>query len=102
MNATLIYFYRKTEAEIRESLGDCSITYSDLELVEDVRHGRVHVIKRGRWHGDVMVHTFTNLPEDEVPTFFTEVNKLSRIRHENVALFMGACLDYPNLAVVTR
>ena len=34
--------------------------------------------------------------------FFVKVFLLSMIRHENVMLFMGACLEPPNLAVVVR
>ena len=49
-----------------------------------------------------MVHTFPDVKETEVTRFWEEVAKLSMIRHENVALFMGACIEPPNLAVITR
>ena len=58
---------------------------------------------RGRWHGEVMIHTYPDvLPGDGVTHFWEEVSKLSMIRHENVALFMGACIEPPHLAVITR
>ena len=31
-----------------------------------------------------------------------QVSLLNSIRHENVILFMGACIEAPDLAVVTR
>ena len=59
-------------------------------------------IYRGKWHGDVMIHTFKDVTEAKLSEFWKEVSKLSMIRHENVALFMGACVELPHLAVVTR
>lgn len=57
---------------------------------------------RGRWHGDIMIHTRRRSATQDVDEFLKEVSVLSMIRHENVVLFMGACLEPPNLAVITR
>lgn len=57
---------------------------------------------RGRWHGDIMIHTRRRSTREDVEEFLKEVSVLSMIRHENVVLFMGACLEPPNLAVITR
>lgn len=62
----------------------------------------IPAVCRGRWHGDVMIHTYTDRTEGEVTEFLGEVSRMSILRHENIALFMGACLEEPNLAVVTR
>ena len=40
-----------------------------------------------------MIHTYHDLNEKEVKEFWDEVSKLSMIRHENIALFMGACIE---------
>jgi len=56
----------------------------------------------GRWHGDVLIHTYDNQTDVEVLEFLRDVSNLSRIRHESVCLFMGACLQSPNYAIVTR
>lgn len=34
--------------------------------------------------------------------FLADVTALTKIRHENIALFMGACLEPPNLLIVSR
>lgn len=58
---------------------------------------------RGRWHGDVLIYAYRqNTTDADVKDFLKDVAKLSRIRHENVCLFMGACLQPPNLVIVTR
>jgi len=56
----------------------------------------------GRWHGDVLIHTYDNQTDAEVLEFLRDVANLSRIRHESVCLFMGASLQPPNYAIVTR
>jgi len=56
----------------------------------------------GRWHGNVLIHTYDNHTDSEVLEFLRDVANLSRIRHESVCLFMGACLRSPNYAIVTR
>jgi len=56
----------------------------------------------GRWHGNVLIHTYDNQTDAEVLEFLRDVANLSRIRHESVCLFMGACLQSPNCAIVTR
>ncbi|XP_047740799.1 kinase suppressor of Ras 1-like [Hyalella azteca] len=58
-------------------------------------------IYRGRWHGDVMIHTFDGDDSAARQQFDRLVTVLALIRHENVELFMGACVKPPQLAVVT-
>ncbi|XP_074651324.1 uncharacterized protein LOC141906061 isoform X2 [Tubulanus polymorphus] len=89
------------KAELRECLGECSIPYQDLKFGDCVRVGRKRAIYKGHWHGEVMIHTYDDLTESETTSFWQEVAKLTMIRHENIALFMGACIDPPHLAVVT-
>ncbi|XP_064474500.1 kinase suppressor of Ras 2-like isoform X2 [Ornithodoros turicata] len=87
--------------DIKETLGEWCIPYSDLEFQEKLRHGRQSAIYRGRWHGEVLIYTFNQSREEEVSEFWEDVSKLSLIRHENIALFMGACVEPPHLAIIT-
>ncbi|XP_077989309.1 kinase suppressor of Ras 2-like [Glandiceps talaboti] len=84
---------------IRNKLQEWKINYEDLEFGQCIRKGKDAMIFRGRWHGDVVIHTYTS--EGDVGKFLEEVGVLSRIRHENIELFMGVCLEGPRLAVVT-
>ncbi|GAA53796.1 kinase suppressor of Ras 1 [Clonorchis sinensis] len=56
---------------------------------------------RGEWHGEVMVHLFDSLTREERIRFWQDVMRLTMTRHENIALFMGACAEPPNFAIVT-
>ena len=61
-------------------------------------------VYRGNWHGEVAIKRFS-IPDaspDQINRFKEEVAILKKTRHENLALFMGASLTVPNLAIVTR
>ncbi|OWF45989.1 kinase suppressor of Ras 2-like [Mizuhopecten yessoensis] len=76
------------------------IPYKDLELEELLKSGRTCSIYSGRWHGNVKIHHYGPLKKEESREFWNMVTKLHRVRHENIALFMGACVDPNHFAVV--
>ncbi|XP_071486124.1 uncharacterized protein [Diadema antillarum] len=84
----------------KESLSEWTIPHRDLVYGRLVETGKMGNTFKGRWHGEVLIQTrdSTSVKVDE---FLDEVSMLSMIRHENIALFMGACVDEGNLAVVT-
>lgn len=55
---------------------------------------------RGRWHGDVIIHRFEFRSVDEVNNFWTDVRSLSKLRHENLLLFMGIATDSPTYTII--
>ena len=61
-------------------------------------------VHQGNWHGDIAIK-FLNMEstEDEatLEAFRKEVATFRKTRHENLILFMGACMTPPNLAIVT-
>ncbi|XP_060083113.1 kinase suppressor of Ras 1-like [Ylistrum balloti] len=80
--------------------GEFLIPYKDLEHEELLKSGRTCSIYRGRWHGNVNIHHYGPLKKEESRDFWSMVTKLHRVRHENIALFMGACVDPNHFAVV--
>lgn len=86
------------------SLKEWDIPYDDLKLLEKIGNGRFGTVHRALWHGDVAVKV---LKEDYVAddstleAFKLEVATFKKTRHENVVLFMGACMKPPRLAIVT-
>ena len=61
---------------------------------------------RGNWHGDVAIKMLNMDPDMDnglqLQVFKLEVAMLRKTRHENLVLFMGACMKPPHLAIVTR
>lgn len=59
---------------------------------------------RGRWHGEVAVRLLEidGNNQEHLKLFKKEVMNYRQTRHENVVLFMGACMNPPDLAIITR
>jgi hypothetical protein len=54
--------------------------------------GHGHSVYNGKWHGDVVIHTFSMKKSDKraIESYFSNVKALMHIRHENIVSFMGA------------
>ncbi|BFF89805.1 kinase suppressor of Ras 1 [Drosophila madeirensis] len=86
------------------SLKEWDIPYGDLRLLERIGQGRFGTVHRALWHGDVAVKLLNeDYLQDEhmLETFRNEVANFKKTRHENLVLFMGACMNPPYLAIVT-
>ncbi|KAL3316786.1 hypothetical protein Ciccas_004565 [Cichlidogyrus casuarinus] len=91
----------KGQSMIHDTECDFNIPFVDIRLQECVLTGKYKQIHRGLWHGEITVHSFYNLTHSGVNNFWCEVKKMSSVRHENIALFMGASMEPPNFAIVT-
>ncbi|XP_067648176.1 kinase suppressor of Ras 2 [Eurosta solidaginis] len=86
------------------SLKEWDIPYGDLHLLESIGKGRFGTVHRALWHGDVAVKLLKeDYLDDEhmLEAFKLEVANFKKTRHENLVLFMGACMNPPHLAIVT-
>ena len=80
-----------------------NIPFESIRLAESIGKGRVSEVYRAYWHGEVALKRFfmPNANRLQVMKFKEEVSILKKTRHENLALFMGASLAPPNLAIIT-
>lgn len=86
------------------SLKEWDIPYDDLNIGTMIGRGRFGTVFRGNWHGDVAVKILKeDFLDDEhaIEAFKLEVAIFKNTRHENLVLFMGACMKPPRLAIVT-
>jgi hypothetical protein len=80
-----------------EKWSEWTVPASKIHLTNStVSSTHKEIIKRGYWHGSVWVHERSSESLEDVRSFVNEVNTLCKIRHENVQLFMGICLDLPD------
>lgn len=84
------------------------IPYHELEILEEIGTGTFcsDKVYKGYWHGDVAIKCLdvsdNHLEDSKVlDTFTQEVSTFRRTRHDNLVLFMGACMKPPHLAIVT-
>eukprot|EP00057_Strongylocentrotus_purpuratus_P029969 XP_780355.3 PREDICTED: serine/threonine-protein kinase B-raf [Strongylocentrotus purpuratus] len=83
----------------KEGLSEWTIPHANLKYGRCIEKGKLGSTYKGHWHGEVLIQTRYSKSTD-INDFLDEVAMLSKIRHENIALFMGACVEPGNLAVV--
>lgn len=80
------------------------IPFDELIIGDPIGDGRFGTVCRGYWHGDVAIKLLNmNYLDDEktLEQFKMEVATFRKTRHENLMLFMGACMKPPRLAIVS-
>ncbi|XP_021743030.1 serine/threonine-protein kinase EDR1-like isoform X4 [Chenopodium quinoa] len=82
-----------------------NIDFSELTVGTRVGIGFFGEVFRGIWNGtDVAIKLFLeqDLTSENMEDFCNEIAILSRLRHPNVILFLGACTKPPRLSMVTE
>ncbi|ESN96031.1 hypothetical protein HELRODRAFT_189079 [Helobdella robusta] len=86
-------------------LKEWNIPYNELKFNEFVGAGRFGTVHKGYWHGEVAIKELnwcTNTDDQiQLQAFKLEVTNLRKTRHENLVLFIGACMEPPKLAIIT-
>lgn len=78
----------------------------DLQFEDMLNRGSSCVVFKGKWRGcEVAIKQFkteysTGLKE--LSKFVKEMKVLAQVRHPNLLLLMGICVDLPNLCLVTE
>ncbi|XP_006469005.2 probable serine/threonine-protein kinase SIS8 isoform X1 [Citrus sinensis] len=82
-----------------------NIDFSELTVGTRVGIGFFGEVFRGIWNGtDVAIKVFLeqDLTAENMEDFCNEISILSRLRHPNVILFLGACTKPPRLSMITE
>ncbi|GKV17157.1 hypothetical protein SLEP1_g27693 [Rubroshorea leprosula] len=82
-----------------------NIDFSELTVGTRVGIGFFGEVFRGIWNGtDVAIKVFLeqDLTTENMKDFCNEISILSRLRHPNVILFLGACTKPPRLSMITE
>ncbi|XP_023512477.1 serine/threonine-protein kinase EDR1-like isoform X2 [Cucurbita pepo subsp. pepo] len=82
-----------------------NIDYSELTVGIRIGIGFFGEVFRGIWNGtDVAIKVFLeqDLTPENIEDFCNEILILSRLRHPNVILFLGACTEPPRLSMITE
>nr|XP_020642577.1 kinase suppressor of Ras 1 isoform X1 [Pogona vitticeps]XP_020642580.1 kinase suppressor of Ras 1 isoform X1 [Pogona vitticeps]XP_020642583.1 kinase suppressor of Ras 1 isoform X1 [Pogona vitticeps] len=84
-------------------LQEWDIPFEQIELGDPIGQGRWGKVYRGKWHGEVAIRLLEidGNNQDHLKLFKKEVMNYRQTRHENVVLFMGACMNPPHLAIIT-
>ncbi|CAA0823663.1 Mitogen activated protein kinase kinase kinase-related [Striga hermonthica] len=82
-----------------------NIDFSEITIGTRVGIGFFGEVFRGTWNGlEVAIKLFLeqDLTVENIEDFCNEISILSRTRHPNVILFLGACTTPPRLSLVTE
>ncbi|XXG67452.1 hypothetical protein AAC387_Pa06g0801 [Persea americana] len=82
-----------------------NVDFSELTVGARVGIGSFGEVFLGVWNGtDVAIKIFLEqyLTAENMEDFCNEISILSRLRHPNVILFLGACTNPPHLSMVTE
>lgn len=87
------------------TMREWDIPFDEVKNKEQIGVGRFGTVFKGNWHGMVAIKMFNmaNGLDDRnaIEAFRAEVAVFRKTRHENLVLFMGACMKPPHLAIVT-
>ncbi|XP_061325914.1 kinase suppressor of Ras 1 [Pezoporus flaviventris] len=94
--------YRKP-SQTSVYLQEWDIPFEQIELGDPIGQGRWGKVYKGKWHGQVAIRLLEidGNNQDHLKLFKKEVMNYRQTRHENVVLFMGACMNPPHLAIIT-
>eukprot|EP00164_Ancoracysta_twista_P001299 GFYU01001700.1.p1 GENE.GFYU01001700.1~~GFYU01001700.1.p1 ORF type:complete len:998 (-),score=251.90 GFYU01001700.1:110-3103(-) len=87
------------------SLGAWAIDWSDLVIEKRIGRGSVGDVYAATWHGSsvaVKVLSESDSNPKLVDNLLKEMEIISKLRHPNIVLFLGACLEQDRVAVVTQ
>lgn len=78
-------------------LQEWDISFEQVELGEPIGQGRWGRVHCGCWHGEVAIRLLEmhHHNQDHLKLFKKEVMNYWQMWHENVVLFMGACMNPP-------
>lgn len=89
---------------VSQGLREWHIPYDELDKGQVIGHGRFGTVYSGNWHGQVAIkelHMEHGNDQSTLEAFKKEVTTFRKTRHQNLVLFMGACMKLPRLAIIT-
>jgi serine/threonine protein kinase len=81
------------------------IDFNELNLGRRIGKGAFGAVYMAEWRGTTVamkkIHS-NSMSKKESDTFFKEIHTISKLRHPNIILFLGACLKEPNICFITE
>lgn len=95
-----------TEEDVDEIIKEWCIPSKSIQFRDKIGESRIGSIYKGHWHGEVLIYTYSRSSDGRtgqpnLGEFTRQLAQLTKVRHENIMLFMGACIEPNHLSVIT-
>ena len=83
------------------------IDYKELEFMEKVGEGAYGEVYLGKWLGQEVAikeygKNYSRFHKKKVADFIKEVEVISNLRHPNIVLYMGVCINFSKYFMITE
>ena len=83
------------------------IAYKELEMIKKIGEGGYGDVYLGKWLGqEVAIKQYGKNSRlrntKKIADFIKEVEVISNLRHPNIVLYMGVCIDYSKYLMITE
>ncbi|GJQ14925.1 hypothetical protein GpartN1_g6716.t1 [Galdieria partita] len=81
------------------------VDFGEIKKLEKIGNGAYSELFKAEWRGTIVAVKLMKAQEtseEVLRQFHDEVNTLSKLRHPNIVLFMGACGRPPNVSIITE
>lgn len=81
------------------------VDFDEIEILEKIGQGGFGVVYKGLWRGTTVA--VKKLIQEEMDDssyqeFLKEIETMSKLRHPQIVLFLGACLTPPHICILTE
>ncbi|KAK4535710.1 hypothetical protein CDCA_CDCA06G1735 [Cyanidium caldarium] len=93
------------KTKLRDAQKSWEIDFAEIALGERIGGGAFSELYRAEWRSSVVAAKVISVDkgaDSVIRDFCEEVNVLSKLRHNNIVLFMGAVPRIPKLAIITE
>lgn len=84
------------------------IDYKELEMIKKIGEGGYGDVYLGKWLGQEVAikqygkNTTKKRSTKKTTDFIKEVEVISNLRHPNIVLYMGVCINFSNYLMITE
>jgi hypothetical protein len=93
------------KTKLRDTQKTWEIDFAEIKLQEKIGSGAFSELYKAEWRASIVAAKVISVEkgaESVIQSFCEEVNVMSKLRHSNILLFLGAVPRIPRLAIITE
>jgi hypothetical protein len=93
------------KTKLRDAQKSWEIDFAEIKLQEKIGSGAFSELYKAEWRASIVAAKVISVDkgaESVIQSFCEEINVMSKLRHSNILLFLGAVPRIPRLAIITE